>query len=63
MGPDVRTPIGLMIAIIGALLVATGVSAEPESYRRALGINLDLWWGLALLAVGLVMLALARRSR
>ena len=57
---DIRTPIGLMFAIVGALLVAYGLASDPASYARSLGINVNLWWGLALLAFGLIMLLIAR---
>jgi uncharacterized membrane protein len=59
---DLRLPIGLMFSIIGALLVAFGVMSDPEIYQRSLGINVNLWWGLVLLAFGLAMLWLVRRG-
>jgi len=31
-------------------------------YEKSLGINVNLWWGLVLLAFGLVMLWLAFRA-
>ncbi|MCS7337190.1 MAG: hypothetical protein NZ739_02995 [Verrucomicrobiae bacterium] len=65
MGLDIRYPIGIMFAIVGALLVVFGLitSGEAELYRRSLGININLWWGLLLLAFGLLMLFLAWRAR
>ena len=62
MGLDIRTPIGLMFTLIGALLVVYGVTSDPSLYARSLGINVNLWWGGVLLAFGLVMLALGRRA-
>jgi hypothetical protein len=64
MGLDIRWPIGLMFTIIGALLTVTGLltSSKPESYQRSLGLNVDLWWGLVLLAFGLFMLFMAKRG-
>jgi hypothetical protein len=59
---DLRLPIGLMFSIIGALLVVFGLMSDPEIYQRSLGINVNLWWGLVLLAFGLVMLRLVRRG-
>ncbi len=59
-GLDIRTPIGLMFGILGALLVAYGLVADSGIYARSLGINVNLWWGAVLLAFGLVMLALGR---
>jgi hypothetical protein len=60
---DLRYPMGLMFTILGLLLVAYGLVADPAIFARSLGINIDLWWGLVLLAFGLAMLALARRGR
>ena len=62
MGLDIRLPIGLMFAILGALLVAYGVAGDKAIYQRALGINVNLWWGLVMLAFGAAMLWLGRRG-
>jgi hypothetical protein len=40
-----------------------GLKSAPADYARSLGININLWWGLVLLAFGALMLWLARRSR
>ena len=65
MGIDLRLPIGLMFSTFGLLLVGYGVATQGnEMYvRHSLGINMNLWWGLALLVFGAVMLGLARRGR
>ena len=62
MGLDLRDPIGLLLAIIGLLLTGYGMLGDAQIYGRSLGININLWWGLVLLIVGALMLALARRS-
>jgi hypothetical protein len=59
---DLRLPIGLMFSIIGALLTVFGLASDPAIYQRSLGINVNLWWGLVLVAFGLVMLWLVRRD-
>ena len=59
---DLRLPIGLMFSIIGALLAVFGAASDPAIYQRSLGINVNLWWGLVLVAFGLVMLWLVRRD-
>lgn len=59
---DIRWPIGLMFSLVGVLLVVTGLMSSPESYQRALGINIDLWWGLVLLVFGASMVFLAWRG-
>jgi len=63
MGLDVRLPVGVMFAIMGALLVGYGFFGDPTIYARSLGINVNLWWGGVLLAAGLIFLALAARGR
>jgi hypothetical protein len=64
MGLDIRLPIGGMFATVGALLTVYGLvtGGDAAMYERALGVNVNLWWGLAMLAFGLVMLALGRRG-
>ena len=59
---DVRTPIGGMFALIGAILVIYGLVADKSVYSRSLDININLWWGLVMLVFGVLMLALARRA-
>lgn len=63
MGLDIRLPLGLMFAIVGALLTGYGLLADPAIYQRSLGINVNLWWGLAMLVFGGSMLLLSRRAK
>lgn len=60
---DLRLPMGLMFSAFGALLTGFGLVSDAALYQRSLGINVNLWWGLVLLAFGLAMLALARKGR
>jgi len=61
---DVRLPVGLMFAVMGALLAGYGAFGDPSIYRRSLGVNINLIWGLVLLATAACLLALsARRAR
>ena len=59
---DLRLPIGLMFSLFGAILLVYGLVSDPTIYQRSLGINVNLWWGVVLLAFGLVMLGLAYRG-
>jgi hypothetical protein len=62
MGLDIRTPIGLMFAVLGALLMGYGLlTAGSDLYQRSLGLNVNLVWGAVLLAFGLGMLWLGRK--
>lgn len=64
MGLDIRLPIGGMFAVVGLLLVIYGLATggDERMYARALGFNINLWWGLVMFAFGLVMFALGRRG-
>ena len=59
---DVRWPIGGMFSLIGVILTVYGIVSNPAIYEKSLGINVNLWWGLVLLAFGLVMLGFAYRA-
>jgi hypothetical protein len=65
MGLDIRTPIGAMFSILGAILAVYGfaTAGDVETYRHSLGLNVNLWWGLVLLLFGLVMLWLGRTGK
>jgi protein-S-isoprenylcysteine O-methyltransferase Ste14 len=62
MGLDIRIPLGSLFVVLGVLLAGYGLLSNPAIYQRSLGIDINLWWGVALLAFGLAMLALAWRS-
>ncbi len=61
---DIRFPLGLMFAIVGALLAGFGAmtSSSAMYVKHSLGMNVNLWSGLGMLAFGLAMLWLARRA-
>jgi protein-S-isoprenylcysteine O-methyltransferase Ste14 len=65
MGLDIRWPIGFMFSLIGALLTLSGIftASDTEMYKRSLGINVNLWWGLVLLVFGAWMLLMAWRAQ
>ena len=63
MSFDIRLPIGLLFLIVGLLLAALGLTGDPARLRtQALGVNIDLVWGVVLTLFGLVMLALTRAT-
>ena len=62
MNLDIRFPIGGMFAIIGVLLIVYGFVSNPAIYELSLGINVNLWWGLVLLAFWLIMLGFDYRA-
>jgi len=58
---DVRLPVGLMLGIMGLLLAAHGLVSDPSIYTKSLGVNINLVWGLVLVAVSMCLLALSKR--
>lgn len=61
MGLDIRWPIGLMFTLIGALLALNGAFVKSD-HAISLGVNINLIWGVVLLAFGVFMLAGAVRG-
>ena len=59
MSLDLRVPIGLLFAALGALLAVYGALSDPAIYQASLGINVNLWWGLVLVLFGGAMLGSA----
>jgi len=62
---DIRVPIGFMFTLLGAILSVYGLftASDKAAHERSLGININLWWGLFILAFGVVMLLLAHFAR
>jgi len=61
MSLDLRYAIALLLAMFGGVLAVDGA----VEHAMVLGVNVDLWWGTAMLVCGLALLAFvhARRSR
>jgi hypothetical protein len=53
---DLRRLIGGLFILYGVILTVMGIGASDEEIRKAAGINLNLWVGLSLLAVGALFL-------
>lgn len=60
---DLRTPLGLLFALLGLLLAGYGLVGDPSVYAASLGFNVNLWWGLAMVVFGASAFSLARRGR
>ena len=58
-GLDIRAPIGGLFTLLGVMLAGYGLVASD---RAASGTNVNLWWGIVMIAFGVMMLFLARRS-
>ncbi len=62
---DLRIPMGLMFTLTGLILTLFGLAtnSDAELYAKSLGINVNFWWGLVLLAFGLTMFLMGQRSQ
>ncbi len=62
---DARIAVGMFFTLTGTILAAFGLSTRTQIdvYAKSLGIDANLWWGLLLLAFGIVMLAFGRRGQ
>lgn len=65
MHVDARIGVGMFFTLTGTILAAFGLSTRDrlDVYAKSLGINANLWWGLALLIFGIVTLTLGRRGQ
>jgi len=65
MQVDARIPMGMFFTLTGTILMAFGLSTRDNAavYAKSLGIDVNLWWGLALLVFGVVVLTLGRRGQ
>lgn len=60
---DIRVPLGMLFALLGAILTLSGLLSDPSVYERSLGYNVNLGWGLILVAFAGICLHLTRRAR
>jgi Na+/H+ antiporter NhaD/arsenite permease-like protein len=62
MGLDIKIPIGLLFFILGVLLTIYGLTTigNIELYARSMNININLWTGLTMVVIGIVLLATAK---
>lgn len=70
MNFDLRLPLGLMFTLFGAMLSIYGLTSDKAMYENLpgakdflFGVNVNLGWGLVMLAFGVIMLVFALRSR
>jgi membrane-bound ClpP family serine protease len=55
---DIRLPIGGLFAVLGLMLAGFGLATAGDAslYARSLAVNVNLWWGLIMLAFGVGLL-------
>ncbi len=65
MNLDIRTPIGLLFLSLGGLMAGFGAVTHftnPALYAKSLDMNVNLWWGLVMIAFGAAMFYFGRRA-
>jgi xanthine/uracil/vitamin C permease (AzgA family) len=54
---DLRSFIGVLFVIFGALVIIPGLAPTQADLEKAAGINIALWVGALMLALGVIFLA------
>ena len=54
--------IAAVVLLFGTILVLYGILGPAEQTQKSLGININLWWGLFMVAFGCVTLGLSYAS-
>ncbi|WP_372408144.1 hypothetical protein [Streptomyces luteireticuli] len=57
---DIRLVIGGLFTVYGVVVTVAGITASDEDLAKAQGININLWTGLGMLALGVLFLAWLR---
>ncbi len=60
---DLKIPLGGLLSFYGAALVLYGLLSGKDVYARSMGINVNLIWGVVILAVGAALLLAVRLKR
>ncbi|MFB7032490.1 MULTISPECIES: hypothetical protein [unclassified Streptomyces] len=53
---DIRRIIGGLFTLYGVIVTLAGVTADDADLKKAVGVNINLWTGLGMLALGLFFL-------
>lgn len=59
---DIRIMIGGLFTLYGVMLTVYGFFTSPAQLTKAAGVNMNLWLGVYMLALGVVFLVWARRA-
>ena len=60
---DLRLPIGGLFTALGVIIGVYGLVTNGSAmYAQSESININLWWGLVMLVVGLVMFITGMRA-
>ena len=60
---DLRLPIGGLFTALGLIIGAYGIATNGSPmYAQSESININLWWGLVMLIVGVLMFVTGMRA-
>lgn len=61
---DLRIPIGGLFTALGILIAGYGLATNGNAalYEPSLGVNINLWWGLIMFVIGLILLVMGTRA-
>jgi len=60
---DLRLPIGGLFTALGVIIGAYGIATNGSAmYAQSESININLWWGLVMLVVGVTMFLMGMRA-
>jgi hypothetical protein len=63
MNLDLRIPMGLLFTLVGAIMSIYGFFTRGSAiYERSADLNINLIWGLVMLAFGIIMYTLGHRA-
>lgn len=60
---DLKIPLGGLLSFYGVVLVLYGLFSGKDIYGRSLGVNINLFWGIFILAIGLALLFTVFRKK
>jgi hypothetical protein len=60
---DLKLPIGWLLSAYGVLLAVYGLVTKKDMYQKSLGLNLNLVWGVLMIAIGGAFLLTAYLKR
>ncbi|MCD6310791.1 MAG: hypothetical protein J7M18_08740 [Candidatus Eremiobacteraeota bacterium] len=61
---DIRYFLGMILGIYGIILVIYGLlRPELATYIKGINFNLNLWWGLVFLVLGIIFFVFSKKPR
>lgn len=55
---DLKIPLGCLLTFYGIVLTVYGIFSDKSMYSKSLGIDINIWWGLIMLVIGVFVLGI-----